>query len=88
MAKTSTFRMAGAPITSWVTLAFLAAVLVLIALDYPNGTYTIVAFVFVGIPALIAGWFASRKKSTRLRRHAAALPVPFQWSRRRLRWWP
>lgn len=60
LVKRPSFRMPGAPVTSWITLAFLAAVLVLIALDYPTGTYTIGAFVVIGIPALIGGWYACR----------------------------
>ncbi len=35
------FKMPGAPVTSWLTLAFLCWVVVLMALDYPNGTYTV-----------------------------------------------
>jgi L-asparagine permease len=62
LAKTSTFKMPGAPVTSWVTLAFLASVLVLIALDYPNRTFTIGAFILIGIPALIIGWSACRAR--------------------------
>jgi hypothetical protein len=62
LAKTSTFKMPGAPVTSWVTLAFLASVLVLIALDYPNGTFTIGAFILIGMPALIIGWSACRAR--------------------------
>jgi L-asparagine permease len=47
------FRMPGAPVMGWVTLVFLAGVIVLMALDYPVGTYTIT----VGIPivALLLG---------------------------------
>jgi L-asparagine permease len=35
------FKLPGAPVTSWLTLLFLFSVLVLMAFDYPNGTYTI-----------------------------------------------
>lgn len=56
------FRMPGAPYTSYATLVFLAAVLVLIAVDYPTGTWTIGLFALVVVPALVLGWFLSRKK--------------------------
>lgn len=44
------FRMPGAPFTSWITLAFLCGVLLLMAFDYPNGTMT-----FALIPVLAVG---------------------------------
>jgi L-asparagine permease len=44
-----------APLSSWVTLAFLFAVLVLTAFDYPDGTFTIAAIPIVAI-ALGVGW--------------------------------
>jgi L-asparagine permease len=50
-----TFRMPFAPLSSWVTLAFLFAVLVLTAFDYPDGTFTIAAIPVVAI-ALGVGW--------------------------------
>lgn len=56
------FMMPGAPYTSYATLAFLVIVLALIAADYPTGTWTIGIFIVVGIPLLIAGWYASRAK--------------------------
>ena len=59
VAERPAFRMPFAPYSSYATLVFVAAVLVLMALDYPVGTYT-VASVVVVIPALIAGWFAVR----------------------------
>ena len=42
-------------------IAFIAAVMVLIAFDYPVGTYTLVAMLVV-IPLLIIGWFAVRER--------------------------
>jgi L-asparagine permease len=51
------FRMPLAPATSWLTLAFLAAVIGLMALDYPDGTYTVAAIPVVAI-ALGLGWTA------------------------------
>lgn len=53
------FRMIGAPYTGYLTLAFLLAVLVLMAFDSPVGTWTIGSLVVI-IPALIVGWYLSR----------------------------
>ena len=50
-----TFKMPGAPVTSWLTLAFLISVLVLMALDYPNGTYTVASIPIVAL-LLWGGW--------------------------------
>ncbi|UKA61015.1 amino acid permease [Arthrobacter sp. FW306-04-A] len=55
------FRMLGAPWTSYLTLAFLAAVMVLMVFDFPVGTYTVASLAIIA-PALIAGWFAVRKR--------------------------
>ena len=49
------FRMPFAPFTSWLTLAFLVGVLVLMGFDYPDGTYTIAAIPLVAA-ALYGGW--------------------------------
>ncbi len=54
------FRLFGAPFTAWLTLGFLVTVLVLMALDYPVGTFTIGSLVIL-IPLLIVGWFAARR---------------------------
>ena len=54
------FKLPGAPFTSWLTLLFLLSVLVLMAFDYPNGTYTIAALPIIGI-LLVIGWFGVRK---------------------------
>ncbi|WP_411731329.1 amino acid permease [Paeniglutamicibacter sp.] len=53
------FRMIGAPYTGYLTLAFLLAVIVLMAFDSPVGTWT-VASIIVIIPTLMIGWYASR----------------------------
>lgn len=53
------FRMWGAPYTGYLTLAFLAGVLVLMAFDKPVGTWTVATLVLI-IPALIIGWFVAR----------------------------
>lgn len=49
------FEMPGAPFTSWLTLGFLGCVIVLMALDYPNGTATVASAPAVGI-LLMLGW--------------------------------
>jgi len=54
------FPMPGAPFTSWLTLGFLAAVLVLTAFDYPNGTLTIAAIPVLAL-ILVIGWFLIRR---------------------------
>lgn len=57
------FRMPWAPVTSWITLAFLAAVLVVMAFDYPAGTITIGAIPVVAL-VLLAGWLVLRRNGT------------------------
>jgi L-asparagine permease len=56
------FRMPAAPFTSWLTLAFLAAVLVLMAFDYPDGTFTIAAIPVVAL-LLGLGWMVLKGSS-------------------------
>jgi len=63
------FRMFGAPYTGILTLVFLAAVIVLMAFDYPIGTYTVASLGIV-IPLLVIGWFLMRSQIQTL---AAAL---------------
>jgi L-asparagine permease len=53
------FRMPWAPLSSWLTLGFLFAVLVLTGFDYPDGTYTIAAIPVVAI-ALGLGWMVMK----------------------------
>ena len=53
------FRMFGAPYTGYLTLGFLFCVLVLIALDYPVGTFTVGSLALI-IPALVLGWYLCR----------------------------
>ena len=55
------FRLFGAPFTAYLTLLFLAAVLVLMAFDYPTGTWTVASLVVI-IPLLIVGWYAQRSR--------------------------
>jgi L-asparagine permease len=59
------FRMPGAPYTGYITLAFLATVIVLMALDYPIGTSTVSSLVLI-VPALVGGWFLMRDRIRRL----------------------
>jgi L-asparagine permease len=55
------FRMWGAPWTGYLTLVFLLAVLVLMALDPPIGTWTVATLILI-IPALIIGWYLVRAR--------------------------
>ena len=63
------FKLPGAPFTSWLTLVFLLSVLVLMAFDYPNGTYTIASLPLIAI-LLVAGWFGVRKRVAEIHRTA------------------
>jgi L-asparagine permease len=54
------FRLPFSPWSGYAVLVFLLLVLVLMALDYPTGTYTIASLVII-VPALVGGWFAVRK---------------------------
>lgn len=53
------FKMWGSPYTGYLTLVFLLGVLVLMAFNYPIGTWTVASLVVI-IPALIGGWFLVR----------------------------
>jgi L-asparagine permease len=55
------FKLPGAPVTSWLTLLFLLSVLVLMAFDYPNGTYTIASIPVIAL-LLVVGWYGVRKR--------------------------
>ncbi|MGV3344978.1 L-asparagine permease [Enterobacteriaceae bacterium LUAb1] len=55
------FKLPGAPFTSWLTLLFLASVVVLMAFDHPIGTYAVASIPLLGV-LLILGWFAVRKR--------------------------
>jgi L-asparagine permease len=76
------FRLPGAPFTGYLTLAFLAAVLVLMAFDSPVGTWTVASLVII-IPALILGWYrcrdniyaiAARREEEEARSRAESVP--------------
>jgi L-asparagine permease len=56
------FRMPFAPFSSWLTLLFLLAVLVLTGFDYPDGTFTIAAIPVVAI-LLAIGWMILKGSS-------------------------
>lgn len=60
-AQRPNFRMPLAPYSGYVTLAFLAGVVVLMALDTERGPWIIAALV-IGTPALVGGWFLVRKR--------------------------
>ncbi|MBE8219369.1 amino acid permease, partial [Leptospira borgpetersenii serovar Ballum] len=64
------FKLPGAPFTSWLTLLFLAAVVVLMAFDYPNGTFTVASIPVLAI-LLIAGWIGVRKRVSEFHTTAA-----------------
>jgi L-asparagine permease len=55
------FRMPFTPFSGYLTLAFLVAVLVLMAFDAPIGTWTVATLVVL-IPALIGGWYLVRNR--------------------------
>jgi len=57
------FRMPLAPYSGYVTLVFLAGVLVLMMLDPEKGPWIITTLV-AAVPALIGGWFAVRNRVT------------------------
>lgn len=53
------YRLFGSPYTGYLTLFFLAAVLVLMGFDYPIGTFTVSSLLVI-FPLLIGGWFFFR----------------------------
>ena len=70
------YRMSGAPYTSYLTLLFLLGVVVLIAFDYPVGTFTIGSLVVI-IPMLILGWFACRDRIAEIADRRGGFTGPF-----------
>jgi L-asparagine permease len=59
-----TFKMPGAPFTSWLTLAFLVGVLVLMGCDYPGGTIVVASIPVLAV-LLVGGWrYTSRHRQT------------------------
>jgi L-asparagine permease len=67
----SSFRMPFAPYSGYLTLAFLAGVLVLMLLDRQTGTWTGVALVVIA-PTLAAGWFLVRNRVAAIAASATA----------------
>jgi L-asparagine permease len=65
-AKPVAFKMPGAPVTSWLTLLFLLAVVVMMAFDYPNGTWTIATIPVLAV-LLLLGWFGLRKRAAQVK---------------------
>ncbi|MGO9507839.1 MAG: amino acid permease [Mycobacterium sp.] len=57
------FRMPLSPWSGWVTLVFLAGVLILMFFDKVQGPWMLGALV-IGVPALIGGWFLVRNRVT------------------------
>ncbi|MDA6078016.1 hypothetical protein O0544_22600 [Edwardsiella anguillarum] len=55
------FRMPGAPVTGWLTLAFLLGVVALMACDYPNGTWTVATLPLLAL-LLALGWRGLRRR--------------------------
>ena len=53
------FKLPWSPFSSYLTLGFLATVLILMAFDYPVGTFTIGSLVII-VPLLILGWYLAR----------------------------
>ena len=70
------FRMWGSPYTGYLTLAFLIAVLVLMAMDPPIGTWTVASLVVI-IPALIVGWYVVRARVIAVARERAGFTGEF-----------
>ncbi len=75
-AERPSFRLFGAPFTSYLTLAFLVVVLLLMAIDYPVGTLTIGSLAII-IPLLILGWFASRDRIAAIAKEREGYTGPF-----------
>lgn len=67
------FKMPGAPFTAWLTLLFLFSVLVLMAYDHPNGTYTIASIPLIAL-LLFIGWFGVRKRVAAIQATAPDAP--------------
>jgi L-asparagine permease len=70
------FRMWGAPWTGYLTLAFLVIVLVLMAFNYPIGSWTVASLVVL-IPALAGGWLLVRKRVDEIARFRLGHTGPF-----------
>lgn len=61
------FRLPGAPYTSYATLVFLAGVVLLMLFsDEVEQRAAVIAMVVIGVPALVGGWFLARKRVNEL----------------------
>jgi L-asparagine permease len=60
-AERPAFRLPGAPFTGYLTLAFLVAVVVLMAFDSPVGTWTVASLLLL-VPLLVLGWYRCRDR--------------------------
>ncbi|WP_018135569.1 amino acid permease [Acaricomes phytoseiuli] len=72
------FRLFGAPYTEYLTMLFLILVVVMMAFDYPVGSYTVASLTLI-VPLLIIGWFLCRKRIRQIAAERAgftgAMPV-------------
>ena len=62
------YRAPGGVFSDWAVLVFIAVVVVLMALDYPVGTYTLGFTVLIVIPLLMWGWTRVRDRVEELAR--------------------
>ncbi|WP_328391736.1 amino acid permease [Nocardia sp. NBC_00416] len=57
------FRLPGAPYTSYATLVFLVAVVLLMLFsEEVEQRFAVIAMLVIGVPALVGGWFLARKR--------------------------
>jgi len=71
-----TFRLPGAPVTSYLTLAFLVAVVVLMAIDWPIGSLTVLSLAII-VPLLVLGWHLQRDRILALAQLREGITGPF-----------
>ncbi|MED6047627.1 L-asparagine permease, partial [Rothia kristinae] len=71
------YRAPLAPYTNWLTLVFLAVVIVLIAVDYPVVTLTLGSFLVIVVPLLFIGWFAVRGRVAHIAAERAGITGVF-----------
>ncbi|MEU4314118.1 amino acid permease [Nocardia sp. NPDC024068] len=68
------FRLPGTPYTSYATLVFLVAVVLLMAFsEEVEQRAAVIAMVVIGVPALVGGWFLARKRVGELNAGRAAV---------------
>ncbi|MET8558606.1 amino acid permease [Streptomyces sp. NPDC004959] len=71
------FRLPGAPFTSYLTLAFLLLVVVLMACDGDIGTWTVACTPLIAL-GLWAGWYAVRGRVNAVAKERTPAPIPAQ----------